>query len=224
MPAVRVVQPGDAVHAPVTTFGVQFHEYYQPGTFRAFLDGQEITSSFAPAGVPSGTASAGWSQSYTGGEMSTSAGYVGAPQAAYQSLATMPSGTYTHKLRVTGSCKAGTVCADSDEQAFNPVAYVASPAPLIVPVGATVILQLRADRSLSGPLTMTVAPRLLSPPTQAANHVQVSGAGPGAPATVTLPAGTAAVPVSVSGLSPGGFYLLLSAPGTQQSSVVGTVK
>ena len=156
MPAVRVVQPGDAVHSPVTVFGVQFHEYYQPGTFRAYLDGQEITSSFAPAGVPSGTASAGWNQSYIGGDMVTGGLYIGVPQASGQSLGTLPSGTYTHRLRVTGSCKAGTVCAESDEQAFNPVAYVATPAPLIVPLGATVNMALRADRSLSGPLTMTV--------------------------------------------------------------------
>jgi hypothetical protein len=223
-PAVWVVQPGDSVSTPLTTFSVQFHEYYQPGTFKAFLDGQDITSSFSPAGVPTGTAAAPWNQPYIGGAPVPGGLYIGVPQAPYSSLGTLPSGTFQHKLRVTGSCKAGTACADADEQAFQPISYVASPAPLQLSAGSTINMQLRTDRNLPAPVTMTVEPRLLGSPSQPAMHVRVNSAPPGAPASVTVPAGTAPALVSVSGLSPGGFFLLLSAPGTQRGSVTGTVK
>ena len=48
-PAVWVVQPGDSVSTPLTTFSVQFHEYYQPGTFKAFLDGHAPPDRVHPA-------------------------------------------------------------------------------------------------------------------------------------------------------------------------------
>jgi hypothetical protein len=223
-PAVQVVQPGDAVYGPVTAFSVKFHEYYQPGTFKAYLDGTDITSSFSPAGVSNGTAAAAWNQPYVGGDPAPGGPFIGAPQASYESLGSLPSGTFQHKLRVSGSCKAGTACADNDEQVFNAVSYVASPAPLQLSAGTTIAMQLRTDRNLAAPLAMTVEPRLLGSPSQPAPHVRVNNAPPGAPASVTLPAGTAPATVTVSGLSPGGFYLLLSAPGTQRRSVTGTVK
>jgi hypothetical protein len=223
-PAVQVIQPGDSVHAPVTALAVRFHEYYEPGTFRAYLDGQDITASFSPAGVAGGTAASSWSQPYTGGQPVIGGVYVGVPQAAGQSLGTLPSGQYTHSLRTTGSCKAGTVCATSDEQPFVPITFIVSPAPLQFPVGTALYAQLRADRSLSAPLAVTVEPRRLSPPTAPALHVSVNGNAPGAPATIVLPAGTGAVTFYVTGQSPGGYYLLLSAPGTQRGSVTGSVK
>ena len=170
-PAVRVIQPGDSVYVPVTAFGVKFHEYYQPGTFRAYLDGQDITASFSPAGIPNGNAGATWNQPYIGGDPVPGGLYMGVPQAPYSSLGTLPSGTYQHTLRVTGSCKAGTACAESHEQPFNPISYVAAPAPLQVPAGSTINMQLRTDRNLAAPLAMTIEPRLLGSPSQPASHV-----------------------------------------------------
>ncbi|HVE50473.1 MAG TPA: hypothetical protein VNG69_12770 [Casimicrobiaceae bacterium] len=243
MPAVRVTQPGDAVYQPVTAFSVRFHEYYQTGTFRAFLDGQEVTSSFSPAGVPKGTAGMVWRQPFIGGEPASSdyrppllvaggqagsgsgsGGGVSPPSSPPPSSPGSTSGTSTHTLLVTGSCIAGTACQESDEQKFNPVVFIASPSQIAVSAGSATTVVIRPDRPLQVPVDVTIEPFLITQPPQPAMRVRVNGAAPGAPTTITLPVGSAGTIISVAGLPPAGwFYLLLSAPGTQRSSAVGYV-
>lgn len=242
MPAVRVTQPGDSVFAPVTAFSVRFHEYYQTGTFRAFLDGQEVTPSFTPAGVPKGTAGLVWRQPFIGGEPARSdyvpplivaGGQSGSgsgsgggvtppvvPPPGYSST----SATSTHTLRVTGSCIAGTACQESDEQKFNPVVFLASPSQIAVGAGTATTVVIRPDRPLQVPVDVTIEPFLTTQPPQPAMRVRVNGAPPGAPTTITVPVGSGGTIISVAGLPPAGwFYLLLTAPGTQRSSAVGYV-
>jgi hypothetical protein len=43
---------------PVTNFRVRFHKDYKPGTFKATLNGQDITGNFNPAGAPGAVATA----------------------------------------------------------------------------------------------------------------------------------------------------------------------
>ena len=244
MPAVRVTQPGDAVLAPVTAFTVRFHEYYKIGTFRAFLDGQEVTSSFSPAGVPKGTAGMVWRQPFIGGEPvssdyrpplivaggqagsgsgSGSAG-VSPPSSPPPSSPGSTSGTSTHTLLVTGNCIAGTACQESDEQKFNPVVFISSPSHIAVNAGTATTVVIHPDRPLQVPVDVMIEPFLITQPPQPAMHVRVNSAPPGAPTTITLPVGSAGTIISVAGLPPAGwFYLLLTAPGTQRSSAVGYV-
>ena len=242
MPAVRVTQPGDTVFAPVTAFSVRFHEYYQTGTFRAFLDGQEVTPSFTPAGVPKGTAGMVWRQPFIGGEPprsdyvpplnvkgeqsgsgSGSGGGV-SPPSSLPSGFISTSGPSTHTLLVTGSCITGTACQESDEQKFVPVVFLASPTQIAVGAGTATTVVIRPDRPLQVPVDVTIEPFLTTQPPQPAMRVRVNGAAPGAPTTITVPVGSGGTIISVAGLPPAGwFYLLLTAPGTQRSSVVGYV-
>jgi hypothetical protein len=242
MPAVRVTQPGDTVLAPETAFSARFHEYYQTGTFRAFLDGQEVTPSFTPAGVPKGTAGMVWRQPFIGGEPPRSdyvppvgaAGGQGGSGSGSGSKVALPgvppsgydstSGPSMHALLVTGSCIAGTACQESDEQKFAPVVILASPTQIAGGAGTATTVVIRPDRPLQGPFDVTIEPFLTSQPPQPAMRVRVNGAAPGAPTTITIPVGSGGTIISVAGLPPAGwFYLRLTAPGTQRSSIVGYV-
>src|SRR5688572_19446432 len=175
MPAVRVTQPGDTIFAPVTAFSVRFHEYYQTGTFRAFLDGQEVTPSFTPAGVPKGTAGMVWRQPFIGGEPPRSdyvpplkVGGQGGSGSGPGSVVTPPvvpptgysstSGPSIHTLLVTGSCIAGTACQESDEQKFAPVVFLASPTQIAVGAGTATTAVIRPDRPLQVPVDVTIEP------------------------------------------------------------------
>jgi hypothetical protein len=225
--AVWVVQPSTSpLYTPVTNFQARFNPAYQPGTFKAYLDGNEITPLFTPAaGVPGGTAAASWNLPYEGGYNPTTGVYVEA-NVFIDSVATIffPAGSsLIHKLRVTGRCTPG-ICIGDHEMDFTPIHYIATPIPLQVPVGTAISMELRADRNLAAPLLVTVQPRLLGDQRGIAAHVQVDRAPPGMPANVVIPAGRALAVVSVAGLGPGGFWLRFSAPGTQVGGITGLVK
>ena len=224
-PAVRV--PPVIKDAPVsrclTNFTVQFHEYYQPGTFNARLDGADVTSQFSPAGVAGGTASMPITGPFRGGQpLLTGGTYIGVPQAPGTSIVHLPSGTFTHTLRTTGTCVAGTVCAESDEYQFNPVSFRMSPAPLNVPVQSAVGGALKPDRNLAAPLTVSISPMAPATPQHGpAAHIRVNGAPAGAPVNVTLPVGSAGTTFTVQATAAGSFFLIVSAPGCQAGSVLG---
>jgi len=223
MPAVKVIKPTMLVQ-PVTGFEVSFHSYYQPGTFNAQVDGMDVTSQFAPPGVAGGTAAMAWTQPFVGGTPGPGSPYIGTPQAPGSSLAQYASGPLTHTLRVTGKCIAGTTCAESDEYTFTPINFRALPAPLNIAVNSTVQVSLLPDRSLAGPLVVSIAPRApAASPHQPAAHIRVNAESPGVPANVTLPAGTGGTTFTIQGTAQGSYFLLLSAPGCQSGSVVGFV-
>lgn len=213
--AVWVVQPSTSpLYSPVTNFQARFNPVYEPGTFKAFLDGNEITSLFSPAaGVAGGTATASWNQPYEGGYNPNTGVYIGAPQLPGHSFPYIAAaGGHIHKLRVEGRCVLSTICIGHDEVAFTPINYIATPIPLQVPVGTAISMELRADRDLAAPLFVTVQPMLLDDPRGLAAHVQVDRAPPGMPANVLIPAGRALTVVSVAGLGRGGFWLRFTAP------------
>src|SRR5262245_61140484 len=69
--AVTVVSPESYPDGPVTGITVSFSPYFKPGTFRAKLDGKDITAFFAPAPAPGGQSSAeiqGLECGFEGGE------------------------------------------------------------------------------------------------------------------------------------------------------------
>src|SRR6266496_4804439 len=51
--ACWITKPADPIET-VTLYSVRFHEYLQPGSFSAFLDGENVTRQFAPAPAPKG--------------------------------------------------------------------------------------------------------------------------------------------------------------------------
>lgn len=52
---VRVEMPADGfARDPVSEFHVEFHPDFQPGSFKAYVDGIDITQSFSPTPVPGG--------------------------------------------------------------------------------------------------------------------------------------------------------------------------
>src|SRR5262245_23338884 len=69
--AVTVVSPESYPYGPVTGITVSFSPYFTPGSFRAKLDGKDITALFAPAPAPGGQSSAaieGLECGFEGGE------------------------------------------------------------------------------------------------------------------------------------------------------------
>jgi len=57
----RIIEPPDGQATnPVRQFSVQFHPNFVPGSFRANLDGNDITSLFSPTPAPGGTSVANW--------------------------------------------------------------------------------------------------------------------------------------------------------------------
>jgi hypothetical protein len=125
---------------------------------------------------------------------------------------------------VTGKCIAGTVCGESDEYQFIPINFKVAPAPLNLGINSTVQVSLRPDRSLAGPLVVSIAPRAPAAwPNQPAGHIRVNGAPPGIPVNVTLPAGTGGTTFVVQGIARGSYFLHVTAPGCQSGSVIGTV-
>ena len=56
--AVTVVSPQTYPDRPVTSITVRFSNNFKPGTFRATLDGKDITNLFAPAPAPGGQSTA----------------------------------------------------------------------------------------------------------------------------------------------------------------------
>jgi hypothetical protein len=55
----KIEYPGAGNQAdPVTNFRVRFHKDYKPGTFKATLNGQDITGNFNPPGAPGAVSTA----------------------------------------------------------------------------------------------------------------------------------------------------------------------
>ena len=70
----------------VTLYSVRFHQYFQPGSFTAFLDGENVTREFAPAPAPKGTSDMVRNTPFIGGDVIALGGYIGGPQNPVPSL------------------------------------------------------------------------------------------------------------------------------------------
>lgn len=230
--ACWITKPADPIET-VTLFEVKFHRYFQPGTFSAKLDGQDVTAHFAPAPTQSGKSTMVWNQPFLGGQ---GPGYIGLPPVYAPSGAQappsdqrppppwdLPPGERSHKFSVSCDCIPEATCGHGESfPPFVPLTFVVNPSPLdLPPGGAAYNLTLGADRPLHAPVAVTISAQLLGSTSVPANHIRVNGAAPGAPAVVTLVPGGGAVNFYVQATSPGGFWLSLGAPGAQLTSVTG---
>src|SRR5438105_4828075 len=89
--ACWITKPADPIET-VTLYSVRFHQYFQPGSFRAFLDGEDVTRDFAPVPTPKGTSDMVRNAPFVGGDVIALGGYIGVPQNSGESLATLSSG------------------------------------------------------------------------------------------------------------------------------------
>ena len=206
----------------VTHFAVEFHQFYQPGSFSARIDGENVTAQFAPTPVPKGKSSMVRNASFLSGEVGATGVYVGVPQAAGESIAHLAVGGRQHSFAVSCKCIEGALCGYDDEIKFVPLNFAASPSPVSIPSGgAAVNMTLIADRPLTAPVAVTISPHLLGSVPGPANHIRVNGAAPGAATVVTLFPGGGPTNFYVQSVSPGGFWLRFETPGAQVGSVTG---
>jgi len=226
--ACWITKPADPIET-VTLFEVKFHRYFQPGTFSAKLDGQDVTAGFAPAPAQSGVSTMAWNEPFLGGQ---GPGYISLPPIESPTGARppptsppwdRPPGSRYHVLAVSCDCIPQATCGHGDSTPpFVPLTFVASPSPLdLPPGGAAQNMTLSTDRPLHAPVAVTISAHLLNSTTAPANHISVNGAAPGTATVVTLVPGGAVQNFYVQATSPGGFWLRLAAPGAQLTSVTG---
>ena len=219
--ACWITKPVDPTET-VTLYSVRFHQYFQPGSFTAFLDGENVTREFAPAPAPKGTSDMVRNEPFIGGDVIALGGYIGVPQNPGESLATLSSGKREHALQVSCQCIENAMCGSGDTRTFFPLHFASSPSTVnIPPGGAAVNMKLTADRPLSAPVPVTISSHLLGGAPGPANHIRINGAAPGASTVVTLSPGGAPVFFYVQSVSPGGFWLSFETPGAQVGSVTG---
>jgi hypothetical protein len=219
--ACWITQPSNPIGL-VTQYSVKFHRYYQPGSFSALLDGENVTAQFAPTPAQSGTSIMVRNMSFTGGETVADVAYIGVPQAAGESIVSLPTGQRAHTFSVSCDPIPGVILGHGDSLTFYPLHFTASPSqPNIPPGGAAQNMTLIADRPLSAPVAVTISAHLLGSTPGPANHIRVNGAAPGAPVVVTLFPGGAPAQFYVQSVSPGGFWLRFETPGAQVGSVTG---
>lgn len=229
--ACWITKPTNPIET-VTLFEVKFHRYFQPGTFSALLDGENVTAQFTPAPAQSGLSTMVRNQSFLGGE---GPGYInpgqvevgpGGPAPSDQRPAPPPFDRpqqREHTLKVSCDCIPEATCGHGDSLSFYPLHFSVSPSSTLnlPPGGAAYNLTLGTDRPLNAPVVVTISAHLLGSTTAAANHISVNGAAPGTPATVTLVPGGGVANLFVQATSPGGFWLRFDAPGAQVASVTG---
>lgn len=223
----------DGIHR----FVVKFHADFKPETFRAELDGVDITARFEPAPVPGGMSRARAPDIFSQGTPYGSGVVIVTPQAPAASLArTGETGGMMHKLMVRGeiSSTAGMFFFDHDVVNFMPPQPKFRPDFLRLQRGGVlpqVQVFLESPPS-AGPLAVTITPMVVQtatgtiPASITPNNraVSLNGQAPGAPITVTFMPGDKVKTFSVSGVAPGGsFSLFATAKGCQVGAVSGYV-
>lgn len=241
--AVRITDPTVPILAPLTTFKVQFVAQFDPGTFRAELDGQDVTSQFAPTAVAGGTATMRLpdttQEGFTGGSLiganappsrfpvgSLGPGIEFTPSVAPGTVPTGSSGggsgkaapnisMHTHQLHVSGLCN-GIICDTTDDLVFFPIHLVGVPTTLNVRIGSTAQVRVETFPAMSAPLMVRVRPSSIS--------VRLNGLAPGAALeNVLIPANGSSGPISVTGMVSSNLILFIEARGTQMGSITGLV-
>ena len=220
--AVRITDPVLPIVAPVTTFKVQFVAQFDPGSFRAELDGQDVTPQFAPAAVAGGTATMRLPdttpEGFTGGHFTPGVAPGGAPPGpsgggSGKAAPNIPM--HTHQLHVSGLCN-GIICDTTDDLVFFPIHLVGAPTTLNVRVGSTAQVTVETFPAMSTPLKVRVRPSSIS--------VRLNGLAPGAALdSVVIPANGSSGPISVTGMVSSNLILIIEARGTQMGSITGLV-
>jgi hypothetical protein len=219
--AVTIVSPtaGLTSNAPVTSFAVQFDKNIAPGTFRAWLDGQDITDTFsAPSpfvlpGMSSLPVSSAAAPPFEGGTaIVLSNGY---------GRGDVTTDTYKHKLVVYGEIP-GNSFNFSDEHEFTPPTLVFAPVHFVFgPTGFNLDPTIPREFEVGlpvpppGPVQVTITPNNSS--------VSLDWGEPGIPLEVTIPVTARATTFTLHGASPGFFSLTGTASGCQTGSLSGSV-
>jgi hypothetical protein len=223
----------DGVHR----FVVKFHADFKPETFRAELDGVDITARFEPAPAPGGISRARAPDIFSQGTPYGSGVVISAPQAPAASLArTGETAGMMHKLVVHGeiSSTAGVLFFDHDVVNFMPPQPNFKPDFLRLQRGGMLpqVEVFLENPPSAGPLAVTITPMVVTtatgttPASSTPNNraVALNGQPPGAPITITFMPGEKLKTFSVSGVAPGGsFSLFATANGCQVSAVSGYV-
>jgi hypothetical protein len=241
--AVEITDPVLPIVAPLTTFKVQFVAQFDPGTFRAELDGQDVTPQFAPTAVAGGTATMRLpdttQEGFTGGALIGTSpppsrlpvsgldpnihftpgvapgGVPSGPSGGGTGKATPNISMHTHQLHVSGLCN-GIICDTTDDLVFFPIHLVGVPTTLNVRVGSTAQVTVETFPAMSTPLKVRVRPSSIS--------VRLNGLAPGvALDNVVIPANGSSGPISVTGMVSSNLILIIEARGTQMGSITGLV-
>src|SRR5205823_2783843 len=152
--------------------------YFQPGTFSALLDSENVTAQFAPTPAQSGMSSMVRNMSFTAGEPVGGPAYIGVPQHPGESIVSLSTDQRAHKFTVSCACIPEVSCGNGDSLTFYPLHFTASPSsPVnIPPGGAALNMTLVADRPLSAPVAVTISAHLLGSTPGPANHIRINGA------------------------------------------------
>jgi hypothetical protein len=248
--AVTVVSPDSYPNQPVTEITVKFSQHFKPGTFRAKLDGNEITALFAPAPAPGGQSSAqlpGLECGFEGGETTppsppppmrsvgvdtnaksggpTSSGAVPQSQpqtgtSAQSPVPPAPSGLPVYWHRIV---------VDGDCSGGRICEGDERPfLPLhIVGVPTKLPLVYRVPKILQvevWPKSSVPIGVKLKPEVGARPRVNLNNSGPDVPYSTVVPAGGRTPYIPIEGvLQPTTFVIRLCAPGTQRGAISGPI-
>lgn len=239
--AVTILEPVAAVTTPVTVFRVKFAKQFAPGTFRAELDGQDITAGFTPAAKPDGEARMVQPESlegFTGGTPIN----TGGPPPKQLPVGTLPPEIHftpgvapptptgggggssgksipnisfsRHTLKAVGQCS-GLICDTTDEQSFFPIHLFGNPTTLNVKVGSREVATVQAFPDATVPLVVRVRPFN--------KGVSLDGLPAGDPIMLTIPPGLPSRQFSITGLQSTNLILIIEGRGLQRGSIQGLV-
>lgn len=239
--AVTILQPLPPTTTPVTVIRVKFAKQFAPGTFRAELDGKDITAGFAPAAKPDGEAQLVLPESVEGFTDGTQINTAGTPPKQFP-VGTLPpeihftpaagpaapaggsggsSGKSTpnitfsrHTLKVSAQCS-GLICDTTDEEDILPIHLFGNPTTLDVKIGSKALASVQAFPDATVSLQVRVRPSNVG--------VSLDGLPPGDPLTLTIPPGLPSRQFTITGLRSTNLLLIIEARGVQRGGIQGTV-
>jgi hypothetical protein len=239
--AVTILQPLPPHTTPVTVIRVKFAKQFAPGTFRAELDGKDITAGFAPVAKPNGEAQLVLPDTFEGFTNGTQINTGGSPprQLPVGTLppdihftpgvapGTPPSGGsgssgksipnisfWRHTLKVFGQCS-GLICDTTDEEDIVPIHLFGNPTTMTVKVGASARATVQAFPDATVPLTVRVRPFN--------KGVRLDASSAGDPITLQIPPGLPSREFTVTGMQSTTLVLIIEGRGLQRGSIQGLV-
>lgn len=177
---------------------VRFHHQFKPGTFEAYLDGQNITGLFALPHSPGGTTNAVMTGPFTGGDLQ--------------------AGVFKHKLDTKGSCAFPGCGGDLVE--FIPIHLRPKISSQNFRRGTVVNGEVQVSPVSAVALQVEVKPTNNN---VALYDVITGWHGPGQSIVLTIPASTLTGSFAVRGETPGSYTLQLLSPGCQIGEYSGKV-
>jgi hypothetical protein len=239
--AVTILRPLPPTTTPVTVIRVKFAKQFAPGTFRAELDGKDITAGFTPAAKPDGEAQLVLPEDMEGFTDGTQINTGGSPprqfpvgtlppEIHFTPVAAPPSAAggsggssgkatpnisfWRHNLKVVGQCS-GLICSTTDEEDILPLHLFGNPITLDVKIGSKAQATVQAFPDATVPLQVRVRP--------SNKGVSLDGFPPGDPIMRTIPPGLPSTPFTITGLQSTNLLLFIEGRGMQRGSIQGAV-